>query len=171
LLASTSALAATGSGVAAGTAHATSAPGATLTETLSTAQSSQVDNQGTLYTVLPKNGSPADITVNVGAVPNGNVVTLLGVDCGDSSPVTSIPADGVVHCRYTDPAQYKITVSAAVNNIPGLSTSRTAVVSRPPGAGVDRFDGQSRYGTGVATPSPTRWPASRWPRRRTARCC
>jgi putative cell wall-binding protein len=149
LLASTSALAAAAPGLAAGTAHATSG-GPTLTETLSTAQSSRVDNQGNLYTVPPKNGGPVDVTVTVGAVPNGGAVTLLEVDCGDSVVVSSIPADGVVHCDFPAAGTYKITLAAAVNNVPGLSTSRTAVISSPPGTGVDRFDGQTRYGTGVA---------------------
>lgn len=151
LLASTSALAAVGSGLAAGTAHATSSdPGATLTETLSSSQSSLVDNAGTLYTMMPKGGGPTDVTVTVGAVAEaGNTVQVVGVDCGVTGQHGVALVDGVAHCDYPSADHYTVSTTATVNNIPALSVSHQVVISSEP-TGVNRFEGLSRYGTGVA---------------------
>lgn len=167
VLAVASASAVVGSGMAAGSASAAtpSTPVApTVTESLS-APGATVDAQGDLSVVQTAAGARTTVAYDIApgsttAGAAGSQLTTAIIDCGTtlqgglsllhSSP--SGPVSGSVVCSYPKVGTYTVKLTATDNQTPAVTTTvaHTVTVSYPSKVAVERFDGASRYGTGVA---------------------
>jgi hypothetical protein len=165
-LAVASAAATIGTGLAAAPANAAPAvPPPAVGATLS-AVGGTVNSSGVLTTSISSSGS-AVVNVAYTATPGnptpggaGDGLTTVTLNCGQpglpmqnllAAPATG-GASGTAACDFTTTGLFHVTVTTTDNQTPGLTSSafRLVSVQAPATVAVDRFDGGSRYGTGVA---------------------
>jgi hypothetical protein len=174
VLAVASASAVMGTGIAAGSASAAATPASapvapvapvapTIVDHLS-APGGTVDAQGNLSVVATPSGvrvavayAVAPGTATAGAA--GSELTSATLDCGTSLQGTvgllkttpSGPVTGTGYCVYgIGTHTIKLTATDDQNPAVTTTTTQTVTISYPADVKVDRFDGATRYGTGVA---------------------
>ncbi|WP_370367768.1 cell wall-binding repeat-containing protein [Catenulispora sp. GP43] len=159
-----SASAVVGTGIAAGSASAATPPAPvapTATDSLS-APGATVDAQGNLSAApdvratVAYNVAPGITTAGA----PGSQLSAATIDCGNklqgtlsllpSSPSGAV--SGSVVCTYPSVGTYTVKLTATDNQTPGATTvvTHTVTVAYPAKVAVDRYDGATRYGTGVA---------------------
>ena len=165
LLAGASVAAAAGAGLAAAPAQAATAAssGPVVTESLS-APGATPDAQGDLTAALGATGRLAvtvryEVSPAPGVSPSGTPGPSGSLECGvpGDTPITlsqmgQFGFGGAATCTYTKPGVYTVTLTATDNLTPAqtASVSRHVTVTPIQAVPLDRYDGASRYGTGVA---------------------
>lgn len=162
-----------GSGLAGGAAAAAT-PGPSVGETLS-GTGGTMNSAGDVFLMPLSDSGTAAVNVAYTATPGnttpggpGDGLTSLVVTCGQpglAPIVINAPnvggASGTTTCNFTVPGLYQVKITATDNQTPAVTSSMWRFVSIRAGAkvGVDRYDGTTRYGTGIAV-SRAAFPAS-----------